>query len=282
MFKELIVPITGAAGDNDTVEAAIEMAIRQEAHLVILDSFNLPMPTLGPWGLNSEGDITRLYDDLRAHASNSAQRWRTRLQRETISSEVRLAESMLVAAQQTSAIHARYADLAVITGPGDNRDEAILAHSYFSALLMESGRPVLVVPPGCTVNWPPRHAIMAWRPTREATRALHDSLPVLRAATSVEVVSVDPVRGGESTDDGDQPGADIAAHLARHDLQVRVDVLDSDGQGVAATLLAHADATGADLLIAGGYGHSKLREWILGGTTRELFMQARIPVLFSR
>lgn len=282
MFRELIVPVTGTGGDENAVEAAIEMAIRQEAHLVILESFSLPMPSLGPWGMNADGDISRLYDDLREHARAEADRWRLRLKRETLSSEVRLSESMLLEAQRTAAIHARYTDLGVVTGPGDNRDEAIIAHQYFTALLMESGRPVLVVPAGCSIHWPPRHAVLAWRPTREATRALHDTLPVMQAASTLQVITVDPLRAGESTDDGDQPGADIAAHLARHDLRVEVEVMDSNGQSVAETLLAHADATAADLLIAGGYGHSRLREWVLGGTTRELFMRARVPILFSR
>lgn len=120
---------------------------------------------------------------------------------------------------------------------------------------------------------------MAWRPTREATRALHDAMPLLRVAESIDVLEVDPdvgKRGG-----GALPGADIATHLARHGLMVRVVLHTRSGESTAMAMIKHAERSGAELLVAGGYGHSRLREWALGGVTRELLQSTPVPVLFS-
>ena len=149
----------------------------------------------------------------------------------------------------------------------------------FAELLFQSGRPLLAIPPQHPCEWPVRHAVVAWQPTREAARALHDALPLLAQAASVDVLMVDPQprSGGH----GELPGADIGAHLARHGLQVNVVARERGRDSVATALLRHAAETGAGLLVAGGFGHSRLREWVLGGTTRELLDALHLPVLFS-
>ena len=126
---------------------------------------------------------------------------------------------------------------------------------------------------------PISHAVIAWQPTREAARALHDALPLLREAKTVDVVMIDPVVSESRY--GQEPGADIAGHLARHGLQVNVVTHVLRQETVATALLRHAAESGAQLLVAGGYGHSRLREWALGGTTRELLQAISTPILFS-
>src|SRR5690606_34302567 len=113
----------------------------------------------------------------------------------------------------------------------------------------ESGRPVMVMPPSLSGAFPPRHAVIAWRPTREAARALHDALSLLARCNSVDVVCVDPqIR--PDREDG-EPGADIAVHLARHGLRVNVVELSSEGADVADALLRHCRESAAGLLVAG-------------------------------
>jgi nucleotide-binding universal stress UspA family protein len=177
------------------------------------------------------------------------------------------------------AFQARYADLSVMTAPKQGADDGAIARTFFSALLFESGRPVLVVPTHHPAEVPLRHVVIAWKPTREATRALHDSLTLLKGATSIDVVIVDPVIS--DMDHGADPGVDIATHLARHELRVNVVSIPRAGGTVATALLRHAAESNAQLLIAGGYGHSRLREWMLGGTTHELLQALHLPILFS-
>jgi nucleotide-binding universal stress UspA family protein len=120
--------------------------------------------------------------------------------------------------------------------------------------------------------------LLAWKPTRESARAIHDAIALFEPA-DIEVLVVDPEIGDFSH--GDEPGADIAAHLAEHGLRVNVTRRPSGTMSVATTILLHAAESGADLIVAGGYGHARMREWVLGGATRELLEGLDVPVLFS-
>ena len=280
MIKDLLIPITNTAGDANALAAAIVLAARENAHLAVLEIANLPLPAPGPWGLIPEamGDI---YTTLRAQAESNAAGWRERLSRESISSEVRVAEAFLVEPPEIAALHARYSDLTVMTAATEGVHDASIIQAFFSALLLEAGRPVLVVPPSFKSQRPAKHVVVAWQPTREAARALHDAMPLLHLAESVDVLEIDPVSG--EAGDGAHPGADIATHLARHGLKVRVVAYQRLDESVALALMRHAQDSGAELLVAGGYGHSRFREWVLGGVTRELLMVggSSLPILFS-
>lgn len=279
MIKDLVIPITNTAGDGNAVAAAMALAAREGAHLAVLEIVNLPVPAPSPWGLLPDLAMNEVYTTLRAKAERNAVAWRERLSRESLSCEVRVTESLFVEPPRTAALHARYSDLAVMTAATDAARDAPVIHAFFTSLLLETGRPVLVVPPRFTAHAAARHVVVAWRPTRDAARALHDALPLLRAAQSVDVLQVDPL-GGDGGD-GAEPGADIATHLARHGLNVRVVVHARAGETVGSALADHARHSGAGLVVAGGYGHSRFREWVLGGVTRELLHSAEVPVLFS-
>lgn len=279
-IQDLLLPITGTAGDNNAMAAAIALSAHYGAHLSVVEPINLPMPVTGPWGTMPDIRMSELYRELRDKGSENAARLRQKLDKEGISFDVRTAESLTVEPPQLLSLQARYADLSIVAAPKPEADDAAVARRFFSALLFESGRPVLAIPPHHPIELPLRHVVIAWQPTREATRALHDALPLLTGATSVDVVTVDAVVG--EMRHGEDPGVDIAGHLARHDLKVNVISLPRRGnETVATALLRHAAESGAQLLVAGGYGHSRLREWMLGGTTRELLQAIHLPVLFS-
>lgn len=280
MYKDLVMPLTGAAGDEAALEMAIAMATRDQAHLSVLVPINLPTLGVAQWGVMPDAVVAEIYDTLRAQARAQAERVRTRLAREAASSEVRLLEAVSADPSWTVAMHARHADLSVLTGPGAREDAGGSISIYFSTLLMQSGRPVLVVPPHQRCHASPKRVMVAWQPTREATRAVHDALPLMRQADLVDVVAIDPQPGERSY--GELPCADIAAHLSRHGLEVNVQVGRREkGESVSAALLRLAAEADAQLLVAGGYGHSRLREWALGGTTLELLEAAHLPLLFS-
>ena len=278
MFKDLLVPMTGTPGDDDALNLAIDLATKLDAHLSVLELVNLPMMTTGPWGLMPEG-LVDVYKTLRDHGERNVATRKERLAKEPISSEVRLVESLFVEPYQMAAHVAHYADLSVVAGATGDTIEADLTHAYLGSLLIESGRPVLMVPPRCKLPMLPRHIVAAWKPTREATRAFHDAMPLLKAADVVDILVLNPM-GGERGH-GEQPGADIATHLARHGVKANVVVLQSGRESVGSALIQQAEKAGAQLLVAGGYGHSRFREWALGGVTRELLDSATLPVLFS-
>lgn len=273
MFKDLMVPITGTGGDGDAIDAAIGLAKAHGSRLRALQIVHLPMPIAAPWGTVPDLAVDGLYGELRSQGENDAARLEARLKKESIPTEVKLVESLFIDPSHTAAHYAQYADLTVVAGSAGSTSEAATTRNFMGSLLMESGRPVLVVPPGCKAAMPPRRIVVGWRLGREAARALHDALPFLAAAEAVDLVLVDP--------GGDKPGADIAAHLAHHGVNANVVVRASEHRTVSSILLERARQMDAQLLVVGGYGHSRLREWALGGTTRELLASASIPVFFS-
>ncbi len=279
MFKDIVVPIIGTSGDSDALNLALDLASAHGAHLTVMEIVNLPMPVNGPWGLMPDLSMSDVYLQLRERGAANVVALKTRLKKETASTEVRLVESLFSEPSELAAHYAHYADLAVIAGARGDSAEGDLSRRYFGSLLIDSGRPVLVVPPRCKVPMPPRRVAAAWRPTRECARAFHDALPLLVGAESVELLVVDPV-GGERGH-GEQPGADIAAHLARHGVKVNVQVRQSHDHRIATVLLDHVKDTHANLLVVGGYGHSRIREWAFGGVTRELLFDASVPVFYS-
>ena len=279
MFKDIVVPQTGTPADADALAMAIDLAYRLEAHLAVMEMVNLPMLSAGPWGLMPEVGLVDLYKTLREQGERNVVQLRERLEKESISSEVRLVESLYAEPFHMAAHCAHYADLSVVAGAAGDGSEANTTRSYLGSLLIESGRPVMVVPQGCKVPMLPRRIVIAWKPTREAARAVHDAMPFLCRAENVDVVVVNPTGGDRGH--GEQPGADIATHLTRHGVKVNVVVLTSDRDDVSTALLRHAGEMDAQLLVAGGYSHSRFREWALGGVTRELVLDSRLPLFFS-
>ncbi len=144
------------------------------------------------------------------------------------------------------------------------------------AVLMDSGRPLIVVPPGREAFAGDR-IIVAWDGSAKAARALNDALPFLRAATQVELVSVT----GEKDLAHTVPGAEIAPHLTPHGVTVNLLALPALDGDVAETLRNHAHLTRADMIVMGAYVHSRLREMMLGGTTQSLLKNVPVPLFLS-
>jgi nucleotide-binding universal stress UspA family protein len=191
--------------------------------------------------------------------------------------ELRRANVIGGEAGQILAAQARYAD-ATILGLNDNGPTGF-QRQLFEGVLFYSGRPVIIVPEAFKRHALPKKIMIAWRPGREATRAAHDALPLLKAAEEVRLVVVDEQT---SVPQEPQPGIDIAHHLARHAIEVDVKHVPGTGGTTATLLLDEARYFGADLIVMGGYGHSRMREWILGGVTRDILASAKVPVLMAQ
>lgn len=278
-FKDLALPITGTPGDSDAIDAALALANEFGAHLSVLELVNLPVPSTTPWRGITDLAMTDVYSRFRAQAEINAHRLRTRLENAPISSEVRLVEAWLVEPAEMAVCQAHYVDLTIVAGMLGDTVEGAVAHAYFGGLLLQSGRPVLMVPPRCRVRLPAARVVVAWRPGRESARAIHDALPLLARAQQVDILVVE-AGNGDKDKDAPQDG-DIVRHLGRHGIDARLVSVATEGRAVSDRILAHARKTGAQLIVAGGYGHSRLREWALGGVTRELLLASPVPVLFS-
>ena len=174
-------------------------------------------------------------------------------------------------------VHAYYADLVVIARP-ERAAKAAGPPGLAESLVLSSGRPILVFPPHGSVTRI-RRILVAWNATRESVRAVADALPLLASAEAVEVLVADAER---HRGHGEEPGADIARHLARHGAHVEVQRVSSGGQDVGRFLLSRAAAFRADVLVMGAYGHSQVREWMFGSVTRTVLYEAAVPVLMSR
>ena len=146
-------------------------------------------------------------------------------------------------------------------------------------MLLASGVPLLIVPNAWACETIGDRILIGWNRTRQARRAISDAMGFLVAAASVTVLVIDQV--GRQPD-GQEPGADIALHLVRHDVYVRIERVASHGAPIAQVILASAVRNGSDLLVVGAYSHARLRELLLGGTTRTLLAQMPVPVLISR
>ena len=145
------------------------------------------------------------------------------------------------------------------------------------AALFESGRPVVFVPYIQKAGLKLDRVMVCWDGSRAATRAIADSLPFLQKAKQVEIVMV-----AGKADKGDEiPGVDLGQHLARHGLKVDVKRITSADIDVASTILSYAADSGADMIVMGGYGHSRLREFVLGGVTKSILDTMTVPVLMS-
>jgi nucleotide-binding universal stress UspA family protein len=195
--------------------------------------------------------------------------------RNSVSAEAQVLDASLAGAAETFGEIARRFDLSIVRQPEPGKSP--LEDLIVEAALFDTGRPVLVVPYIQKTALKLDRVMICWDGSRNAARAVGDAMPLLARATMVEVVIV----AGEAGKGDEIPGADIAEHLARHGLKVDLKRIVATGSDVLDTLLSHAADTGTDLIVMGGYGHSRLREFILGGVTRGILNTMTVPTLMS-
>ena len=273
-LKDLLVHVDNDPTSNSRVDVAVALAAKHGAHLTGLHAMGWPrLPgyvevELPPSFLDEQ----RQY--LEGLARQAEERFQARARRRGIQGEWRVEMGDIVG---TTKLHARYADLTVV---GQGRD--LVNAPYDLAFLPEElvlgvGRPVLVVPRYSTFETVGERILIAWNGSREATRAVHDAIPLLQLAMKVTVLSIDPER-----DSGPRvPSADIALHLARHGVAAEAASTVGLDIGVGDLLLSRAADLGVDLIVMGAYGHARVREMVLGGATRHMLQHMTVPVVMS-
>jgi nucleotide-binding universal stress UspA family protein len=179
----------------------------------------------------------------------------------------------------TITLHARYADL-VVVGQHDPDDDTATATANFPELAaMHAGRPVLVVPYAGRFDPAPKHVLISWNASREASRAATDALPFLRAAKQVTALAINPRTGAEAH--GEVPAADVALWLSRHGVKAEAMADPAVQIDIGNYLLSRAADLSVDMIVMGAYGHARMRELVFGGVTQTIMREMTVPVLLS-
>jgi nucleotide-binding universal stress UspA family protein len=271
-LKDLLVYVGNDPARDARVKIATDLAVAHEAHLTGLYVRVPPeIPIHG--GAEMAQAIQELQRRRREDAERAEALFLDHARRAGIRFEWRAVEGRV---RETAILHARYSDLTILGQGLDLGAEPEEVASLPEALALGVGRPILVVPRYGNFATVGDRVLVAWNGSREATRAVNDALPLLARARKVTVLSIDP--------DGEParvPGADIALHLARHGITVEAARTTAGDISVGDALLSSAFDQGADLIVMGAYGHSRLRELVLGGATRHLLQHMTVPVLLA-
>ena len=277
-LAEIVVFVDGRTETAGILEFAGTLAVDHSAHLIgiFMQPEIPPTPTESfARGLGIVEVIGKHRTELEKIEAEHRTRFEDIVRRRGIRSEWRSLPHL----SGEVGVHAYYADLVIVARP-DSTHQTAGPPGLAESLVLTSGRPIIMFPPSGTVSQVGR-ILVGWNAKREAVRAVADALPLLVRAEAVEVLVVDDERNAGH---GQEPGADIARHLARHGAQVQVRRLPSGGAGeeVGLSLLSQATAFGADLVVMGAYGHSYMTEWMFGSVTRTVLREASLPVLMSR
>ncbi|MDN3922220.1 universal stress protein [Roseateles violae] len=279
-IRSILVHLDAQEQTPVRVAAAAALARRHEAHLIGLAPTDWVMVPADYSGLPGAGDyLQATLGLLRRQAQESVRRFEAQVKALGLSSyEGRMVEDNVSAAMTLAA---RYCDLSVVTQTEPGRWSAAQQAGMPESVLLHSGRPLLALPyAGADPTLPlDGRIVVAWDGGREAARAMHDALPLLRQARTVEVLVFESSAGGDPRH-GPLPGADIGLWLARHGLRVEVRQM-STAMPVGEALISHAVDVEAQLIVAGGYGHTRLRETVLGGVTRTLLRSSPVPLLLA-
>ncbi|MFL5285073.1 MAG: universal stress protein [Rhodopila sp.] len=280
-FKDLLVHLDADPRAASRLNIATDIAVRHGARLTglfIVDVPNtdyfygagLPMAGLGPDQL-----VDVMTAEARATAVPVEDNFHKVLGLNGLQGEWRIVEGHTPAVLSADA---RYADLVVVGQPDDPRRRDHRGRLTVETALMTSGRPVLTVPFAGEFANLTDHILVAWNASREATRAVHDALPLLLDATQVTILAINP---RNITDEDERPHIDLAAHLSRHGVRAETTRTVAEDISDGEALLSYASDISATMIVAGGYGHSRAREMIFGGVTRTLLAEMTVPVLFS-
>jgi nucleotide-binding universal stress UspA family protein len=277
-YQTIAVIMTDAEGDAPALHAALALAQRDRTHLDVhcigVDPARFDAMPVGPTAVLLEIDASAARD--RADAVLAAARAAIPAGLERVSVQSLVISNLGLDA--AIARLARYADLVVATrpyGPG----QTALAVAIVEAEVFGSGAPVLLVPPArLDLRDPFRRPLVAWNETEESLQAIRLALPVLQKATHVDVVVVDPPSHSAERSD---PGGNLCLMLSRHGVKAEVSVLASTMPRTSDILLRFAREHGNDVVVMGAYGHSRFRESLLGGTTREMLEASPIPLLMA-
>ncbi|TAN47163.1 MAG: universal stress protein [Rhodospirillales bacterium] len=275
-YKDILVHVDGSKNCASRIELAAMLARAQDAHLIglfVASNPQVPEFVQAMMG-QSVQDIQAKFQKEAAEIAEG--QFNAVAKVSGVATEWRAVEGDPV--EQLS-LHGRYADLVVVGQRDSSQMSEPGAVDIADELVFELGRPVMVVPYTGHFKKLGERIMVAWNASRESTRAVGDSIPVLRGAKQVTVLAINP-RGGRNGH-GAVPGADIAQHLARHGVKAEAQHVFAEDVDVGNMLLSRAADENSDLIVMGCYGRSRLREMVLGGATRHILRHMTVPVIMS-
>ncbi len=277
-FKTIvaIMPDFGVAAR--VMDAAAPIARMFDAHIIGVHAEPSAAAFATPIGFPEAGVLEINIEENRARAEELRLKITEKARQEGLSFDWRSMESFIGDSAVSALSSAHCADL-VIAGQPDPDNTASIANDV-EALIFDSGRPVLFVPYAATIPQSFKRVLIAWNGTKESARATFDAMPFLKLAKTVEVFTVDPPSGPDQS--APMAGAEIAAVLARHGINVVTETQISDGVKPASIIENRLADTQADLLVMGAYSHSRIMERLFGGVTRTVMQSMPTLTLMSR
>lgn len=275
MIKDIVLNLSAEKSGGRAIEYAVSMASTLEAHIAGIAFVYDPFDLVSHLGYIATDVVEEQWRDYKAEAQAALDRFSQLASRAGVSAEPMMLRASFAGVGDRFGAIARRFDFAVVdqANPGSNTTEAAI----IEGALFDSGRPVIIVPYVHRAPLKLDHVMICWDGSRPAARAIADSMPLLKRAGRIEVVIVANERGKQD----EVEGADIGRHLARHGLNVSVQRISHDRIDIADALLSYAADSSADLIVMGGYGHSRLREFVLGGVTQSALHSMTAPVLMS-
>jgi nucleotide-binding universal stress UspA family protein len=274
--KNLLIGLTKEFGRSEASSAlayGLSMA-KQSAAQATVQSASIKLRLYSTWtGKYATGLVSAENMHLHALAEEAARKAKAAAKAEGIECIVAAPHLTYQELLASFVALARMHDMSIIGADPDalGRDRGVI-----ETLLTQSGRPLIIVPPAC-VEFNPKRIILAWDGSAKAARAANDALPLLRVAEVVQVVSV----SGEKTLPDPISGASIATHLGYHGVPATMAWLAADQGDVAETIRKAAKSIEADMIVMGGFVHSRLRELVLGGVTQSLLRESQVPLFMS-
>jgi nucleotide-binding universal stress UspA family protein len=273
-YKTILAYLNDKRRAEVILEPAIRLAVRNNAHLIGLHVYaGVPAP---PVPLPYAGDLVKAVAAAQLQETEEIRDIFARMTaNQPLLAEWRAEKGPHVDPSSVVIEHSRAADL-IVTGQTDPDWEATPLVDIAEHLALGSGRPVLVVPYVGRYPEIGRNVVIAWKAGRESARAVFDALPILKQAEQVQILEI-----GESGRDGTSSDNTIAVALARHGIKPTVRTSIAGDISIGDEILSRLADMGADLLVMGAYGHSRMRELVFGGVTRHIARHMTVPTLLS-
>ncbi len=275
MIKDVVVNLTGGHPQDFASDYAISIGAVFGAHVAGIGFIYEPVIPGSMLG----GIPTDLIEVQREENSKAAKeaiaRFEAAAKAANLSAETRMVDASVAGAADLFGRIARRFDVAVVGQA--RREQGASEELLIEGALFGSGRPVIIVPYVQKQGLKLDRIIICWDGSRPAARAIADAMPFLERAKAIEIVVVT----GERDKSGEITGKNMRRHLGRHGITVEIKHITGAGSDVPNTILSHAADSGTDFMVLGGYGHSRLREFILGGVTRSIMRSMTVPVLMS-